>query len=159
MNKAAPPPPSLWRVPRRNFSVTFGVEPDMASMRPLLCLMLFISALGFPQGSDSSNEPEETIQKTSPDRKLDKEDVQCGNYLWVATKTGTKFLYYFFGSTEWGKGKVGFYQQRLYRAVVNAGKEPPTVQRFKDAQGNVTEIRIQMTGQELEASSACLPER
>jgi hypothetical protein len=131
----------------------------MASIRPLLCLMLLVSTFGFPQGPDSSKEPEDAIQKTAPDRKLDKEDVPCGNYLWVATKTGTKFLYYFFGSTEWGKGKVGFYQQRLYRAVVNDAKEPPTVQRMKDGQGNVTEIRIQMTGRELEASSACLPDR
>ncbi len=121
--------------------------------------MVLVSTLGLPQGPDSSNEPEEAIQKTAPDRKLDKEDVQCGNYLWVSTKTGTKFLYYFFGSTEWGKGKVGFYQQRLYRAVVNAGKEPPTVQRIKDSQGTVTAIRIQMTAKELEASVACLPER
>jgi hypothetical protein len=94
-----------------------------------------------------------------PDTKLNKEDVPCGNYLWISTKTGTKFLYYFFGSTEWGKGKVGFYQQTLYHVAVNADKEPPTVQRIKDAEGGVTEIRIQMTARELSASGACLSER
>jgi hypothetical protein len=125
-------------------------------MRHLLCLMLLLSTLAFPQ---ASNEPEDALQKTAPDRKLNKEDVPCGNYLWISTKTGTKFLYYFFGSTEWGKGKVGFYQQSLSHVAVNAEKEPPTVQRIKDAEGGVTEIRIQMTARELSASGACLSER
>jgi hypothetical protein len=131
---------------------------DMARLRNLLFLGLLISTLGHPQGSDSSSEPEEAIQKTAPDRKLDKGDVQCGNYLWIATRTGTKFLYYFFGSTEWGKSKVGFYEQSQYHVVVNADKDPPAVQRLKDAKGTVTAIRIQMTGQELAASRACLSE-
>ena len=134
-------------------------NPDMASVRHLLFLMLFLQVLGFPQTSDLANEREEALQKTAPDRKLDKEDVQCGNYLWVSTKTGTRFLYYFFGSAEWGKGKVGFYEQSLYHVVINADKDPPTVRRMQDAQGSVTEIRIQMTRQELAESSACLSAR
>ncbi len=94
-----------------------------------------------------------------PERKLDKEDVQCGNYLWISTKTGTKFLYYFFGSTEWGKGRIGFYQQNLYRVIVSAEKDPPTVQRVTDSNGLVREIRIRMTGPELAASAACLTQQ
>ena len=124
----------------------------------LICLLL-LAMPGFPQTANSSKEPEEAIQKTVADRKLDQADVQCGNYLWIATKTGTKFLYYFFGSTEWGQGKVGFYQQTLFRVVVNADKEPPTVQRIKGADGTVSEIRIHMTERELAASSACLSAR
>ena len=131
----------------------------MAPPRRLPCLVLLLSTLGFPQTSDSPHGEEEPIQKTAPDRKLDKADVACGHYLWISEKNGTKFLYYFFGSTEWGKGKVGYYQQTFYRAVVNAEKDPPIVQRIRDATGNVTAIRIEMAERELAASSACLSER
>lgn len=128
---------------------------DMFQVRHLLFAALIGSTAFFAQNSDSSIEREEAIQKTVPDRKLAKEDVQCGNYFWVARKTGTTFLYYFFGSAEWGKGQVGFYQQTLYHLVVNNDKDPPTVQRIKDAKGNLTEVRVQMTGRELAASGAC----
>jgi hypothetical protein len=127
----------------------------MFHMRHLLFVVLISSTPFFAQNSDSSIEREEAIQKTVPDKKLAKEDVPCGNYFWVSRKTGTTFLYYFFGSTEWGKGKVGFYQQSLYHVVVIDDKDPPTVQRIKDAKGNITEVRVQMTGRELAASGAC----
>ena len=127
----------------------------MFHMRHLLFVVLISSTPFFAQNSDSSIEREEAIQKTVPDKKLAKEDVPCGNYFWVSRKTGTTYLYYFFGSTEWGKGKVGFYQQSLYHVVVIDDKDPPTVQRIKDAKGNITEVRVQMTGRELAASGAC----
>ena len=130
-------------------------EIDMFHVRHLLFVALISSTLFFAQNSDSSIEREEAIQKTASDRKLAKEDVPCGNYFWLARKTGTTFLYYFFGSAEWGKGKVGFYQQTLYHVFVNDDKDPPTVQRIKDAKGNLTEVRVQMTGRELAASGAC----
>ena len=117
--------------------------------------LLFLALL-FPQATDSSNAQEEAIQKTAPDRKLDPKDVQCGDYLWISTKMGNTFLYYFFGSKEWGKGKVGFYQQSMYHAVVNPDKDPPTVQRITDAKGNVTGIKIQMTSAQLAVSAPCL---
>jgi hypothetical protein len=125
----------------------------MVSLRCLFAVSLLCSTAGLSQDSNQSTAAEEAIQKTAPDRKLDRDDVQCGNYLWISTKTGTKFLYYFFGSKEWGKGKIGFYQQNLYRVVVSAEKDPPTVQRVVDSKGMVTEIRIRMTGPEL---AACL---
>ena len=127
----------------------------MFHMRHCLFVVLISSTPFFAQNSDSSIEREEAIQKTVPDKKLAKEDVPCGNYFWVSRKTGTTFLYYFFGSTEWGKGKVGFYQQSLYHVVVIDDKDPPTVQRIRDAKGNITEVRVQMTGRELAASGAC----
>lgn len=127
----------------------------MSLARCLLVLSL-LSGEGLCQDSQHSAPAEEAIQKTIPERKLDKDDVQCGNYLWISTKNGEKFLYYFFGSTEWGKGRIGFYQQSLYRAVVSPEKDPPTVQRVMDSKGMVTGVRIQMTAAELVASSACL---
>ena len=135
--------------------VDLVAEIDRFHVRHLFFVALIGSTLFFGQNSDSSIEREEAIQKTASDRKLAKEDVPCGNYFWLARKTGTTFLYYFFGSAEWGKGKVGFYQQTLYHVVVNDGKDPPTVQRIKDAKGNLTEVRVQMTGRELAASGAC----
>jgi hypothetical protein len=134
-------------------------EIDMFHVRHLLFVALIGSTPFFAQNSDSSNEREEAIQKTAPDRKLAKEDVQCGNYFWASRKTGTTFLYYFFGSAEWGQGKVGFYQQTLYHVVVNDDKDPPTVQRIKDAKGNLTEVRVQMTGRELAASGVCFSQQ
>jgi hypothetical protein len=132
----------------------------MVSVRCLLAvsLLCFCSTMGLSQNSKSAAE-EEVIQKTTPDRKLDKDDVRCGNYLWISTKTGTKFLYYFFGGKEWGESRLGFYQQNLYRVIVSAQKDPPTVQRVVDSDGGVTEVRIRMTGPELAASSACLTQR
>jgi hypothetical protein len=131
----------------------------MVSVRWLFAVSLLCATKGRSQESRQSNPMEEVIQKTTRDRKLDKDDIQCGNYFWISTKTGTKVLYYFFGSKEWGKGKIGFYQQDLYRVVVSAEKDPPTVQRVTDSKGSVTEIRIRMTSPELAASSACLSQQ
>lgn len=131
----------------------------MVSTRCLLVVSLLCATPGFSQDSKEATATEEGIQKTAADRKLDKDDVQCRNYFWISTKNGTKFLYYFFGSKEWGKGKIGFYQQSLYRVVVNAEKDPPTVRRVVDSTGIVTELRVQMTGPELTASAACLTQQ
>jgi hypothetical protein len=131
----------------------------MFQMRHLFLVVFLSPTLFLAQAPDSSIEKEEAIGKTMPDKKLAKEDVQCGNYFWISKKTGTTFLYYFFGSTEWGKGKIGYYQQNLYHVAVNADKDPPTVQRIRDAKGNLTEIRVQMTERELAASRACLSDR
>ena len=127
-------------------------------MFPVVCVLLslFLTAgPALPQQSAASA-PEDAIQKTAPDRKLDRSDEACGHYLWISTKNGQKFLYYFFGSTEWGKSKIGFYSQNLYHVVVDPDKDPPTVQRLTNSGGAVSEIRIRMTRDELTASSACL---
>jgi hypothetical protein len=131
----------------------------MFQIRHLLLLAFLSPAIFLAQTPGSSVEKEEPIQKTIPDKRLTKEDVQCGNYFWISKKTGTTFLYYFFGSTEWGQGKMGYYQQNLYHVVVNADRDPPTVQRIRDDKGNITEVKIQMTKQELAASSACFSEK
>ena len=81
----------------------------MVSVPCLLAVSLLYSTAGLSQDAKQSTAAEEAIQKTAPDRKLDKDDVQCGNYFWISTKNGTKFLYYFFGRKEWGKGKIGYY--------------------------------------------------
>jgi hypothetical protein len=125
------------------------------NMRCLLLAVCLSPAILLAQGPDKSADQEEPIQKTVPEKKLAKEDVQCGNYFWISKKTGTTFLYYFFGSTEWGQGKMGYYQQSLYRVVVTEDKDPPTVQRIRDAKGNITEVRVRMTGRELAVSGAC----
>jgi hypothetical protein len=65
-------------------------------------------------------------------------------------------LYYFFGSTEYGKGKMGLYPQSLYRAVVNEQRDPPTAQVVLE-DGSAKEIRIQMTSKEYEAAYQCFP--
>ena len=88
---------------------------DMVDIRRLLLVVFLSPAIFLAQNSGSSVEKEESLQKTIPDKKLAKEDVQCGSYFWIAEKAGTTFLYYFFGSTEWGQGKMGYYQQSLYR--------------------------------------------
>jgi hypothetical protein len=131
----------------------------MAYTRYLVVLTLLGSAIGFPQGTDPSLENEEAIQRTVPDKKLAAEDVPCGSYFWRSRKAGATFLYYFFGSAEWGKGKIGFYPHDLYHVLVNEDKDPPTVQRIKDAKGLVTDVRVRMTSRELAASAACLSEQ
>jgi hypothetical protein len=161
----------LFRNMWRNFRTTSGVQLN-DGQRPsaipfvgetymwhLLCILVVSSTLAVAQQADSSPEKEEAIQRTVAEKKLAKEDVQCGNYFWISKKTRTTFLYYFFGSTEWGQGKMGYYRQSLYHVAVNDDKDPPTVQRMEDAKGNVTEVRVQMSGRELAASSACFSER
>ena len=73
---------------------------DMVNIRLLLLVVFLSPTLFLAQAPDSSIEKEEPIQRTVADKKLAKEDVQCGNYFWISKKTGTTFLYYFFGSTE-----------------------------------------------------------
>ncbi len=123
----------------------------------LLLPAVWLVALAFsPQ--PAAPEPEAPIQKTAADRKLDQSDEPCGHYFWIARKNGEKFLYYFFGSAEWGKSKVGFYSENLYRVVVDPDKTPPTVQRITTG-GRVSEVRVRMTSEELAASSGCLTGR
>jgi hypothetical protein len=74
-----------------------------------------------------------------------------------AAVNGAPVLYYFYGDPAFGKNKVGLYQQRLYRAVVGEQKDPPTVQVIRAQQGNIQEIRVRMTAQELESSRSCFP--
>jgi hypothetical protein len=78
----------------------------MSAIPRVLLPMVLSAALAFPQAPPASG-TEDAIQKSVPDRKLDQSDEPFGHYLWISTKNGNKFLYYFFGSVEWGKSKVG----------------------------------------------------
>lgn len=100
----------------------------MSAGAGLLLLALQAIGLDFPQ-PPAASATEETIQRTISGRELDPGDEPCWHYLWISTKNGTRFLYYFFGSTECGKGKIGFYQQNLYHVILDPEKKPPTVER------------------------------
>jgi hypothetical protein len=132
----------------------------MKIARYILIPGLLVSAHGFSQTDDFAPEKENAIQKTKPGKQLHKEDEPCGTYFWKSQKadpSGAVALYYFYGSTEYGKGKMGLYQQVRYRAVVNDEKDPPTAQIIKDDHGIVKEVVVRMSKQEFEASKSCFP--
>jgi hypothetical protein len=133
----------------------------MASLRPLHCLMRATARCGFPQAPDSSNEQEEAIQKTSLTANWTR---KTANWTRKMSNAGTtsgfpprreRSIVTIFSEAQNRQGQSGFYQQRLYGVVVNAGKEPPTVQHIKDVQSSVTEVRLQMTARKL-AGFGCL---
>jgi hypothetical protein len=121
---------------------------------------LLVSAHGYPQTSGYPPERENAVQRTKPGKQLFKEDEPCGAYFWKSVKAdpgGAVALYFFYGSPEYGKGKLGLYRQAKYRVVVNERKDPPTAQVIKDEKGSLTEVRVQMTKAEFEASRGCFP--
>ena len=74
--------------------------------------LLLVSAHCFSQTDDYAPEKENVIQRIIPGKQLYKEDEPCGSYFWKsekADKSGAIALYYFYGSTEYGKGKLGLY--------------------------------------------------
>jgi len=114
------------------------------------------------QADDYPAEKENVLHKTTPGKQLKKDDEPCGAYLWKSSKvdpSGAVALYYFYGSTEYGKGKMGLFQLVKFRAEANEEKDPPTAQIVKDSQGIVKEVILRMTKRELEASRACFPEK
>ena len=121
---------------------------------------LLVSAHGYAQTSDYPPEQENALQRTKPGKQLFKEDEPCGAYLWKSTKadrSGAVVLYFFYGSTEYGKGKMGMYQQAKYHVVVNEEKDPPTAQVIKDPDGSLKEVKLHMTRAEFQASRGCFP--
>jgi hypothetical protein len=134
----------------------------MIIARYTLILGLALLVHGFAQTDDYAPEKENTIQRTKPGKQLNKEDEPCGGYFWRSEKadpSGAIAVYYFYGSTEYGKGKMGLYQKVRYRAVVNDEKDPPTAQIIKDDHGIVKEVVIRLTRREFETSKACFPEK
>jgi hypothetical protein len=132
----------------------------MTMARYVLILCLLVSAHGFSQTGDYAPEKENAIQKIKPGKQLHKEDEPCGAYFWKSQKadpSGATALYYFYGSTDYGKGKMGLYQQVRYRAVVDDEKDPPTAQVIKDDHGIVKEVVVRMSSQAFEASRSCFP--
>ena len=125
-----------------------------------LRLALLFSAACLAQTGDYAPENENVLLKTRAGKQLFKEDVQCGNYFWISVKAavnGAPVLYYFYGDPAFGKNKVGLYQQYLYHPVVAEQKDPPTVQVIRARQGNIKEIRVRLTAEELASSRACFP--
>ena len=123
-----------------------------------LCLLLPASCFSQTGSGDYPPEQENAIQKIKPGKQLFKEDEPCGEYFWKSLKadrSGAVTLYYFFGSTEYGKGKLGLYQQVLYRVETKEEKDPPTAQVIRSAAGTVKEVVIRMSRRELEASRGC----
>lgn len=119
--------------------------------------VLFLAAAALAQG-DYAPEKENVVFKTQIGKQIDKTDVQCGEFFWKsnkAAKAGVPTVYYFYGDPSYGKNKLGLYYQSLYKVVVNPEKNPPTVQVIRDGEGNLKEVRVQMTEAQLKASSAC----
>jgi hypothetical protein len=126
-------------------------------MRFAFCVLLVWLAAA--QTDDYPRERENALQHTNPAKRLFPEDTPCGGYLWKSEHKAELHmlaLYYFFGSTDYGKSKMGLYPQTLFRAVVNEQRDPPTAQVIME-DGALKEIRIQMTSKEYEAARQCFP--
>ena len=126
----------------------------------LIFLVFSITARVGAQSSGYPPEQENALQRTRPGKQLFREDEPRGAYLWKSLKAGRSgavTLYYFYGSTEYGKGKLGMYRQADYRVRVDARKDPPTAQVIKDSTGNLKEVRIRMTAAGFSAARACFP--
>jgi len=137
---------------RRNFHTLGGVD---TGMRLAFCLLLVWLAAA--QSADYPPGQENALHRTTPAKRLFPDDTACGGYLWKSNHTAelhTVALYYFFGSTEYGKSKMGLYPQAKFRAVVNEQRDPPTAQVVIE-DGSLREVRIQMTGKEYEAARQC----
>ena len=122
------------------------------------CLVFLCAVMLFGQANDYAPDKENVVFKTQIGKQIDKSDVQCGEYFWrseKADKKGVPTVYYFYGDPSYGKNKLGLYHQSLYKVVVNPDREPPTVQVVRDGEGNLKEVRVQMTQDQLKASKVC----
>jgi hypothetical protein len=125
-----------------------------------VCLILLV-CLAAAQSDDYPRERENVLHPTNPAKRLFADDTACGGYLWKSehkTELHMVALYYFFGSTDYGKGKMGLYPQSLYRAVINEERDPPTAQVVMD-HNSVKEVKIQMTAKQYQAAGPCFPAR
>ncbi len=126
-------------------------------MKPALYMLLV--CLAAAQTNDYPRERENALHPTNPAKRLFQDDTACGGYLWKSEHKAELHmvaLYYFFGSTDYGKGKMGLYPQSLYRAVINEQRDPPTAQVVMEG-GTVKAVQIQMTGKEYQAAGQCFP--
>jgi len=121
--------------------------------------LILAAAYAIAQTSDYPPEQENALQKTVPGKQLFKEDVACGAYFWKSQKASPRgvAVYFFYGSTDYGKGKLGLYLQSKYRVELNESKDPPTAQAVKSKSGDLSEIVVRMTDKEFQASGACFP--
>lgn len=124
-------------------------------MKLAFCALLV--CLAAAQTDDYPKDRENALHRTNPAKRLFPDDTPCGGYLWKSDhkdELHMQAIYYFFGSTDYGKSKMGLYPQNLYHAVVNEERDPPTAQVVID-DGKTKEIRIQMTSKEYEAARQC----
>ena len=124
-----------------------------------LAWWVFAVCLAAAQTDDYPRERENVLHPTNPAKRLFQDDVPCGGYLWKSEHKAELHmvaLYYFFGSTDYGKSKMGLYPQSLYRAVIHEDRNPPTAQVILE-DGKAKEIRIQMTSKEYESARQCFP--
>lgn len=124
-------------------------------MRLALCVL----AVGFlaAQTDDYPRERENRLHPSTPAKRLFPDDTPCGGYLWKSAHKDELHmvaLYYFFGSTDYGKSKMGLYPQTVYRAVVNDESDPPTAQVVMQ-DGSLKEVVVRMTKKEYEAARQC----
>ncbi len=115
-------------------------------------------ASALSQTADYPLTGENALHLSRPGRQLNKEDVTCGRYLWKSEKlpkVGPVVIYYFFGSQEYGKGKLGIYRPGQFVLVINNAKDPPTAQVILDSQGKFQSVRLQLTQAEYEAARSC----
>jgi hypothetical protein len=121
---------------------------------PFCALLVCLAAA---QTDDYPRERENVLHPTNPAKRLFPDDAPCGGYLWKSehkTELHMLAIYYFFGSTEYGKGKMGLYPQDLYRAVVDEQRDPPTAQVVLDG-GSLKEVQIRMTSKEYQSARQC----
>ena len=126
-------------------------------MKLALCVLLV--CLAAAQTDDYPRERENALHPTNPAKRLFPDDVACGGYLWKSEHKAELHmlaLYYFFGSTDYGKGKMGLYPQSKYHAVINEKRDPPTAQIIMEG-GTLKEVQIQMTSKEFQAAGQCFP--
>jgi hypothetical protein len=141
---------------RRELHPPGGVEMDMR-----LALYFFAIALAAAQSTDYPREQENALHPTTPAKRLFPDDAPCGGYLWKSTHQAELHMvaiYYFFGSTDYGKSKMGLYSHDKVRVEVDERRDPPTAQVVM-ADGKVKEILIRMTGKEYQAAGQCFPSR
>jgi hypothetical protein len=123
-------------------------------------ILLLFAACALAQTPDYSPDKENVVFKTQIGKQIHKDDVQCGEYFWKsdkADKRGVPSVYFFYGDPAYGKNRLGLYYLSKYRVVVNPQKDPPTVQVIHDGEGNLKEVRVQMTEAQLKASRVCFP--
>jgi hypothetical protein len=126
-----------------------------------LALFVFAALLLPAQTDDYPRERANQLHPTTPAKRLFPDDQPCGKYLWKSEHKDELHmvaLYYFFGSTDYGKSKMGLYPRDKFRAVVNEERDPPTAQIVME-DGNLKEIVIQMTAKEYEAARQCFNSR
>jgi hypothetical protein len=122
---------------------------------PLAALLSLAAAALFQTATPAG---EQVILKTVAGRQLFPEDIACGDYFWRSEKAdrgGAVMIYYFFGSPDYGKSKLGLYRRDRFRIIVDESRDPPTARVLTDDRGAFRSVEVRMTGRERSASAAC----